>query len=404
MSWNLLSYPGDPVSIADELEAFVHVLVYGCVRFVFHNFNTITGFMRSYFDGFSVNDDREFACPPVKRECLKIGKLTDGDRPITFITGEGSSDHPLNALMRRLFGLFKIRYQVLQWKKTHEPETPSRYRIVAARLAATTSSSSVPGVLSNRRLHDEFRRPRPIQQPSSAAMDVDRPGQVRHESSSKGTAEKLNLKLQKPTNKMREIAASLNNHSTVGLILQDFLDSACTPEGLKKPAVWPVFDKGPDRLTEYIPSGRAAVAQPLQKPSKRQRTMADQPSANAEPSTSQTATKAAPPTRQRSARKIVPPSDRITRSKDGSLPGLASAGRGLPQTGRSTRATTSRGRGRTAVAATPVTRAASGSSRDAGSSLPVTDVRRSRSNGNVQNGRAGGGGSKGGKGKAPARR
>ena len=406
MSLNLLSYPGEPVSIADELEAFVHVLIYGCVRFIPHNLNTIYGFMNSYFDGYTLDDGStyKFACPPAKSASLTNGKLTNCTRLVKFFLDDGSTDHPLNPLIRTLLGLFKTRYQVLMWHKEHVPQTPQRR---TAPSHATGSTKSLVSATDDRSLYDEWDNTMPASRGVSEdndTMDVD--DEAQSQESSEESAREEGDGEPRPNQEMERVAASLQLHKTIGQILTQYLKPNGKPQGLKKPVVWPANDKGPDRLVDYVGTDRAITVKTLQKPPKRQRTMADQPPANAEPSSSRTATKAAPPTRQRSARNIIPPSDRITRSKDGSLPGPASAGRGLPQTRRSTRATTSRGRGRGAVAATPVTRAASGSSRPAGSSAPVTAIRHSRSNGNVQNGslRDGGSGSKGVKGKAPARR
>ncbi|RPD63393.1 hypothetical protein L227DRAFT_642693 [Lentinus tigrinus ALCF2SS1-6] len=389
MSWNLLSYPGDPVRIADELEAFLHVLIYGSVRFIFHDFTTITSFMYSYFHGFTVDDNGNFACPPAKISSLITGSLTDGDHPIKFVMADGSTDHPLNALIGTLLALFKVRYQVLQWKKTHTPQTSTRREAAAARLAA--ASSTVSGGHQKRRLHDEFRRPRPAAQPTSATpMDVDSSAQMSQESGQKGIRE-----VQPPTEDMLKTAASLENHFTIGVILQDFLDPDCTPEGLKGPAEWPSNDKGPDRLVDYMPSDRAPVTENLQRPPKRLRTDTNTKQVQAEPSTSGSKT-----ARQPRSRRIVAPSDRTTRSKDSTLP-KDSRDRGLPQSGPPTKAT-SRGRG-----ARTATRAANGSAPAAGPSNSRTTqavVTRTRTRVNFQNGRVGRSSSKrGGKGKASAR-
>ncbi|RPD77269.1 hypothetical protein L226DRAFT_611594 [Lentinus tigrinus ALCF2SS1-7] len=396
MSWNLLSYPGDPVRIADELEAFLHVLIYGSVRFIFHDFNTITGFMYSYFHGFTVDDNGNFACPPAKISSLITGSLTDGDYPIKFVMADGSTDHPLNALIGTLLALFKVRYQVLQWKKTHTPQTSTRREAAAARLAA--ASSTVSGGHQKRRLHDEFRRPRPAAQPTSATpMDVDSSAQMSQESGQKGIPE-----VQPPTEDMLKTAASLENQFTIGVILQDFLDPDCTPEGLKGPAEWPSNDKGPDRLVDYMPSDRAPVTEYLQRPPKRLRTDADTKPAQPEPSTS--GSKTARLTCKPSSRRIVAPSDRTTRSKDGTLQ-KDSRDRGLPQSGPPTKATRRQGsRGRGARTATHAANGSTPAARPSNSRTTQAGVTRTRSRANFQNGRVGrSGGKRGSKGKAPAR-
>ncbi|RPD77244.1 hypothetical protein L226DRAFT_363187 [Lentinus tigrinus ALCF2SS1-7] len=346
MSWSMHRFPGDSISIADELEAFVHVLIYGCVRFIHHNFRSIEGFMDSYFNGFSVNGERKLACPPVKRDCLKTGSLTDGDHPIQFITADDSIEHPLNGLIKTLFRLFKVRYEVLFWKKDHAPKTTHREEAAPSNNAATDNTSLPNYPLFDPDLPDEWwdDAPRARKAVSEDMMNVD-----------KIELDNLLREAKKdcdprPTPEMEQTAASLQSHKTIGKILLQYLEPDIPPDGMKKPVVWPVNDKGPDRLGGYVPiSERIAAPQTLQKPSKRLRTQANTKPVQAEPSTS--GSKTARPTRQPRSRRIVAPSDRTTRSKDGTLPG-GSQDRGLLQPGLSTRATArpgSSGRGTAAV-------------------------------------------------------
>ncbi|RPD77268.1 hypothetical protein L226DRAFT_505403 [Lentinus tigrinus ALCF2SS1-7] len=396
MSWKLLSYPGDPVSIADELEAFVHVLIFGCVRFIHHNFETIDGFMHSYFDGFTVDDKRKFACPPAKSRSLENGELMDCNTSIQFITADGSTKHPLNSLIGTLLGLFQARYRVLLWKKKHAPETPRRQQAApSGNVAATSQSRIIPDRWNN--------APRARQVVSEDTMDVDDTEQSEESSQESAQEEEGNASVRPPTRAMERIAASLQFHSTVGEVFAQYLREDTPPDGMKKPVVWPVNDKGPDRLDGYVPTDRTAATQ---KPSKRARTKTDAKPAQAETSTS--GSKTTRPTRQPSSRQVVAPSDRTTRSKDGTLP---KRGQDLPQPAPSTRAITrqgsGRGRGRGRGTGT-VTRAASSSAPAAGPSnsrtMPAATVTRTRSQANLQDGRVSRSSSKrGGKGKAPAR-
>ncbi|RPD63392.1 hypothetical protein L227DRAFT_521527 [Lentinus tigrinus ALCF2SS1-6] len=406
MSWNLLSYPGDSVSIADELEAFVHVLIYGCVRFIHHNFKNIDGFMESYFNGFSLNGEREFACPPVKRLCLVAGALTDGDGPILFVTADGSIEHPLNNLIKTLLCLFRARYRVLLWKKIHAPETPRRQQSAPSGNAATTNTSLPDPPLFDPDLPDEWEDAPPAGEAVSEDMNVDNTEQLEnppHEEKKDRDSQLVTDVEQRPTPEMERIAASLQSHKTIGRILGQYLRRDTPPEGMKKPVVWPTNDKGPDRLDGYVPTDRTAATQ---KPSKKARTKTDTKPAQAEPSTS--GSKTTRLTRQPSSRQVVAPSDRTTRSKDGTLP---KRGQDLPQPAPSTRAITrqgsGRGRGRGRGTGT-VTRAASSSAPAAGPSNSRTTqaatVTRTRSQTNLQDGRVSRSSSKrGGKGKAPAR-
>ncbi|RPD63382.1 hypothetical protein L227DRAFT_387575 [Lentinus tigrinus ALCF2SS1-6] len=317
MSWSMHRFPGDSISIADELEAFVHVLIYGCVRFIHHNLQTIDDFMYFYFNGYTINDHGRLSCPPAKSQSLCSGILTDLNRHIKFLAADASMDHPLNSLIWKLLCLFKVRYEVLSWKKDHAAKASRRQQ---AAPSGNATATSMPRIIPDCWLNTS---------PTSQLVWEDDPD---------------------PTPEMEQIAASLQSHKTIGEILLQYLEPDIPPDGMKKPVVWPVNDKGPDRLGGYVPiSERIAAPQTLQKPSKRLRTQANTKPVQAEPSTS--GSKTARRTRQPRSRRIVAPSDRTTRSKDGTLPG-SSQDRGLLQPGLSTRATArpgSSGRGAAAV-------------------------------------------------------
>ena len=245
MSRNILSKFGDPVGIADELESFVHVLVYGCVRFIKHNFNSITGFMWSYFDGFSVNDLREAICPPTKSTCLTWGELTDGDHLLKFIADDDSMDHPLNDLIGQLLKLFKVRYEVLSWNREQQRKEVYKRRKIAIPCDPTPTET---GQVLPRRLHPEFRRPKPAAPSSGIGTNVPQPPQYQQ------------LVDSGPTQSMLRTAASLQEHNTIDQLLTRFLEGH---SGMKKPVVWPQYDKSPDRLVDYAPARLAAGMQEL---------------------------------------------------------------------------------------------------------------------------------------------
>ena len=120
MSAYLLLNPVVPTSIADELEAFLHVLIYGCVRRVRSNLPTIHAFIEDYFAGSSYDPLYEQAsCPSAKRESVVSGQILQmTTRHIVFATPDGkvSQKHPLNALILVLLSVFHSRYVVSKWE------------------------------------------------------------------------------------------------------------------------------------------------------------------------------------------------------------------------------------------------------------------------------------------------
>ncbi|TFK77947.1 hypothetical protein K466DRAFT_571152 [Polyporus arcularius HHB13444] len=122
-----------PTSIADELESFLHVLVYGCIRRVrssLESIEEIQEFIHAYFAGGSYDPKyKQASCPVAKRDSVVVGQtLTFTTRPVVFSTPDGkiAQDHPLNKLIAKLLAVFHSRYVVDTWesaqKKSSSPE------------------------------------------------------------------------------------------------------------------------------------------------------------------------------------------------------------------------------------------------------------------------------------------
>ncbi|RPD68720.1 hypothetical protein L226DRAFT_317031 [Lentinus tigrinus ALCF2SS1-7] len=139
MSAYLLSNPRKAAVIADELEAFVHILIYGAVRRVRSNMEIINDFLEAYFAGCLVNPQtKKIECPTAKRSAVVDGSTLKFCVPIVFSSPDGqiSRTHPLNELISELLKLFHSRYAVLEWRDfgfdsentstNAEPRTPSR--------------------------------------------------------------------------------------------------------------------------------------------------------------------------------------------------------------------------------------------------------------------------------------
>ena len=116
MSLNCLEDPYREPKVADELEGFLHSLLYHSLRFLRHNVDPIFPFVESYFDEQKVQGDR--LTPPLhKRACIEKGCLvTLNAEPLVFKRPDGSP-HALNVIFEKLFKAFQARYIVLTYKR-----------------------------------------------------------------------------------------------------------------------------------------------------------------------------------------------------------------------------------------------------------------------------------------------
>ncbi|KAI0707455.1 hypothetical protein C8T65DRAFT_740386 [Cerioporus squamosus] len=128
MSAFLLLNPTMPTTIADELESFCHVLIYGCIRRVRSSLDTIHEFLNDYFAGGSWDPKwKQPACPSAKRDTIVRGQsLSFTTRDIVFSTPDGkmTEEHPLNKLISDLLAIFHSRYCVLNWEAAPKASAP----------------------------------------------------------------------------------------------------------------------------------------------------------------------------------------------------------------------------------------------------------------------------------------
>lgn len=237
MSAYLLYNPGVPSSIADELESFLHVMVYGAFRRMRSTLYTIKGFNDEYFAGCRLDDVRNrITCPNAKcASVMTLGVLTSGNNPVKFFSPRGDiqEKHPLNDLIADLLRMFHSRYVVEAWEKRSRPypmtpERPKQLQTIPEcdeDLAAEFQSDLV-GL---------ERKPVVVQTGTSQAEP------------------------QEPTAKMYEDVKALSNHVAVREIFYSYVLSK---------AKWPLHDVIDDRMVVDIvdppsqpqPSGPLAPA------------------------------------------------------------------------------------------------------------------------------------------------
>ena len=152
-TWQFMSVPcllqeGKAIEIADELESFLHVLIYDASRFVSHNLTRLQAhaFYRTYFDGQSLGADGNAACSLAKRLVVRTAELTADNVPIVF--GDNSS-HPLNDLVSDLLTLFQSRL-VVYLKETSAPTAPQAVSSASEMLIGVDEADSV--IMNNARV------------------------------------------------------------------------------------------------------------------------------------------------------------------------------------------------------------------------------------------------------------
>ncbi|OSD02248.1 hypothetical protein PYCCODRAFT_1411147 [Trametes coccinea BRFM310] len=135
-TWQFMSvayirnHPRQPVSVADELESFFHVLLFYAVRLLRHNVQDVRFFLSEYFDSFTVVDGVRRDCSTAKSTAMHTGAVRPAGGGVLKFTGADTSvDHiNLNNLFSRLLRCFQARYAILAWEQqqtqTHRPEPP----------------------------------------------------------------------------------------------------------------------------------------------------------------------------------------------------------------------------------------------------------------------------------------
>ncbi|KAI0660097.1 hypothetical protein C8Q70DRAFT_1132803 [Cubamyces menziesii] len=114
LSVGMLTENPKTVEIPDELESYLHVLLYFAVRYLNSDCKDPAEFIESYFDSYTFQGG-VYKCGARKRELIKVaGKLMVGDdEPLTF----GS---PMDDIFAQLLPLFKSHYKVQDFLRAKE--------------------------------------------------------------------------------------------------------------------------------------------------------------------------------------------------------------------------------------------------------------------------------------------
>ncbi|CDO69599.1 hypothetical protein BN946_scf184875.g2 [Trametes cinnabarina] len=129
MSVHTLSKPEAQVQIADELESFLHIMIYCAIRYLPHTCDDVGEFMYSFFDDGRLVEEAEYTCGYFKRSVMKEGQLHDlaGKRILFLRTPRPPKPkdrstttkkmtvhpHPIGGLIITLLQWFSARYRLL---------------------------------------------------------------------------------------------------------------------------------------------------------------------------------------------------------------------------------------------------------------------------------------------------
>ncbi|KAI0628843.1 hypothetical protein C8Q77DRAFT_1238469, partial [Trametes polyzona] len=104
--------PRPPVTVADELESFFHVMLFYAIRYLPSTAPDVGQFIYNYFDDHLVEDGTR-TCNSTKSLTIESGAIRWGDKRIYFLAANGEHNDRLNDLFMTLLKSFKARYEVL---------------------------------------------------------------------------------------------------------------------------------------------------------------------------------------------------------------------------------------------------------------------------------------------------
>ncbi|KAJ2991301.1 hypothetical protein NUW54_g8231 [Trametes sanguinea] len=120
MSVYIQDHPEAQVEIADELESFLHVMIYCAIRYLPHTCTNVGDFMYQFFDDGVRRGEADYTCGASKRLIMQTGQLTTlWNENIIFLRRRRDPDaepptaadrHPIDELFKRLLEFFSARY------------------------------------------------------------------------------------------------------------------------------------------------------------------------------------------------------------------------------------------------------------------------------------------------------
>lgn len=129
MSVHLQEHPqvALPVGVADDLEAFLHVLLYNATRFLIHERGSIVSFAKRYFGGQGATEGRP-SFPVTKGAYIRRCESPQDTEVILGFRRSDGRYNTINTVLWNLFHLFQGRYAVLDYD-AEKDELEERIRV-----------------------------------------------------------------------------------------------------------------------------------------------------------------------------------------------------------------------------------------------------------------------------------
>ena len=250
MSVYSLTFPGHPVSIADELESFFHVLLYLAVRFLRTNLSNAGAFIESYFDAFELDGDNMAFCGFLKDKIVQTGSLVWITKPIRFFSEAPQSDRslqqqdgshstrlsPLNDTIAKLLAYFKARYAILDYQRKVSAKISRPMPSLQSATEAATPSAAAEAAAAAEARTKELRRA------YLKAKGVGRGRSTKRDVNPEPSTPSLPV-LEKPSQAVYDMAAKLASHDAI----LDLFASEIYGR------IWPKDDYAGDQLDRYVP-------------------------------------------------------------------------------------------------------------------------------------------------------
>ncbi|KAI0631834.1 hypothetical protein C8Q77DRAFT_1159569 [Trametes polyzona] len=106
-----------PITVADELESFYHVMLFYAVRFLPSSISSVPAFVVEYFDTFQPDGQGGRFCSTAKHHAVRAAGLYVQNKEFCFYNNVGGPNSPLNTLIEKLRLLFDTRYEALSREK-----------------------------------------------------------------------------------------------------------------------------------------------------------------------------------------------------------------------------------------------------------------------------------------------
>ncbi|KAI0764246.1 hypothetical protein BD413DRAFT_197099 [Trametes elegans] len=155
MSVAYIAHPDRPIKIADELESFLHVLIYYGARYLRHYLGSCATYLiATYFDTFLLGSDGKQLCSIPKAHAVQVGIIDFGaNLNLVFQDDSEYEDHPLNEFIYEdLLPLFVERYRIDKWDDAVACRRERKKSQLASAMNISQDADKIAVVLSEKEL------------------------------------------------------------------------------------------------------------------------------------------------------------------------------------------------------------------------------------------------------------